>query len=498
VRSRAPIVASLVSVAFGAVAFGAVALAATIAGSVVAGCGNGGRPPGPTVDAGPIIRPLTAQSVVAYEGMTRFVTVIDTEPGLDLSGATIRPRDDGGSLVVREAVCRSTACAVHLEIVDRTAPRAIPVPRPIDSINELLLVELGATEMRQVLITVWPCDAITNSGTPARVRGVHYASSATSELGGSFGGAPDGDPVRWLVFGDVTLRGDLDVSGVAEAVAGGGAGGAISSAGSGAGGGGAGSASSGGGGGAGLGSPGDGAPGEGSAPGAGGSGGDRACVLEFDTLECGGSGGGGAAGEGGAGGGVFVIASLGDVVLGGAIRARGGDGAASGGGGGGGGGAIVIAGVTVEAEVAEIDVAGGAGATGGSGSAGGAGGGGRIEIDSAAATGARGIGFDVAGADLIVESPTYVVRGRAPAGEVVEIQSVDLDVEGTAMADASGAFEITVMLAPGLNRLRLSMEGTWGLRRAWNGNAFEFAREGSATVPTPVGGLLDVAYVPAS
>lgn len=474
--------------------FAGAALALSGLGAGAAGCG--GEPmPMPGFDGGPVISMLGAEQIIAYEGQTRFVTVIRGDATVDLTGAVITPMAADSALVVRETLCERTACGVVLEILDRTPSTGTPIPRPIDTRNDYLSVQAGDEE-RRVLITVWPLDAISNSGSPARVRGTIFASSATSAAAGLFQGMPGGEPVRWLVFGDATLAGDLEVSASdAEPGPGGGAGGAIGAAGEGASGGGAGGAGSGGGGGGGPGAAGT--AGEGAAGGAGGTAASFACATDLAATDCGGGGGGGgASGAGGHGAGTLMIAVLGELRIDGELRATGSAGAAgAGGGGGGGGGAIVLAGATLSG-APSFDVSGGAGS--GSGTpAEGAGGAGLVRVDSASSAPpgvVAGPAFDVVGADLMVSAATYVVRGRAAPGATVAIQAVDrASVSGTSTAAADGAFEVSITLEPGLNRLRVMV----GAERGWNGTSFEAVREAGAPSPVPIGGVLDVAYVPA-
>ncbi|MDQ3036572.1 MAG: hypothetical protein M3Y87_29540, partial [Myxococcota bacterium] len=180
------------------------------------GCGSPAPTTMPGFDGGPIIGMLSAEHIVAYEGQTRFVTVIRGDATIDLAGASIAGMGTDSALVVRDSLCHSGACGVVLEILDRTANTGTLVPRPIDTRNDYLTVQAGGEE-RRVLVTVWPLDAISNSGSPSRVRGTVFASSASSAAGGVFQGAPDGAPIRWLVFGDARLEGGLDVSATAEA-----------------------------------------------------------------------------------------------------------------------------------------------------------------------------------------------------------------------------------------------------------------------------------------
>jgi len=188
------------------------------------------------------------------------------------------------------------------------------------------------------------------------------------------------------------------------------------------------------------------------------------------------------------------------VTIASALRATGaGGGDGDGAGGGGGGGNVVLAGETI-AITGSIDVAGGVGgATSGPGT-GGDGGEGRIRIDSDVSgtiPGEIGVAFATAGVDLIVDTASYVIRGRAQPGAMVRIEAIDrpaVTAAGTAAAD--GTFELTVTLEEGLNRIRLfSGSGATELR-AWNGTSFESFRSGTSTMPDPVGGILDVAYVP--
>lgn len=469
--------------------WGRWAVTGAIGGSL-AGCGA--PPPATGFDGGPVLRTLSAQQVIAYEGMPRFVTVIDGDGDTDLTGATIEPIDSASALVVRESLCTPAACAVQLEILDLTPSRAVPIPRPIDARNDFLRVRLADGDERQVLITVWPLDTISGSGSPAPVRGAIFASSASSLVGGTFVGSPrDPEPLRWLVMGDVALAGDLDVAGTAAGAIGGGeAGGAVGEDA----GGGAGGAASGGGGGGGPGGAGE--AGAGATGGTGGAPSDPSCVADFTTTRCGGAGGGGGSdGAGGAGAGTILIASLGAVSISGSIHAAGAPGADGvGAGGGGGGGDVLITGASVSVP-GSIDVAGGQGGRSTGDGQGGAGGSGRARIaDPAGEPSVDGVvAFDVLGSDLIVSVADYVVRGVATPGASVEVTAIDrVGITGEAVAGADGSFVIPVTLEPGVNRLRLTTDTV----RAWNGTSFELVRVDGAAMPQPMGGVLDVAYVP--
>lgn len=453
-----------------------------------------------------MIRSLNAQHIVAFEGQTRFVTVIDADVSTDLAGATVRVRDATGPLVLRQQLCYRSACGVVLEIRDATPSRAVPIPRPIDAMNHFLVVDLaGRDEERQVLITVWPLDSIVNGGSPARVQGTVFASSARSEPGGIFRGTAFGAPIRWLVFGDARLVGGLDVSGTEMGPGPGGAlGGMAGNSGEpGSAGAGAGGVGSGGGGGGGA--AGAGADGRGTSPGRGGVATGTGCAVDFEARACGGAGGGGgAAGAGGHGAGTLVIAALGRLEVGGEVVARGQAGTdGMGAGGGGGGGTILLAAAELVLDSdARFDASGGSGgsATGEGTGAGGAGGPGWVRFDAPGEVGALapGVAFDVLGAALVVDAPAYVVRGRARAGAEVRVEAMDRPtVSATSTAAADGSFEVRITLEPGLNRLRLIQDPDGEAARAWNGTSFEMVRGAGGSTPQPVGGVLDVAYVPA-
>ncbi|MDQ3031681.1 MAG: hypothetical protein M3Y87_04630, partial [Myxococcota bacterium] len=132
---------------------------------------------------------------------------------------------------------------------------------------------------------------------------------------------------------------------------------------------------------------------------------------------------------------------------------------------------------------------------------GGAGGAGIVRVDAASAVPAgasTGPAFEVAGAELLVDAATYVVRGRAAPDATVRVEAIDRPgVSGSSTAAADGTFEVSITLETGLNRLRLVQATAAGDDRAWNGTSFEVARSAGGAMPLPVGGVLDVAYVPA-
>ena len=138
------------------------------------------------------------------------------------------------------------------------------------------------------------------------------------------------------------------------------------------------------------------------------------------------------------------------------------------------------------------------------GRAGGAGGLGIIRIDSTSSAvvtevgSVAGVGVDVSGAALLVDAAAYMVRGVAQPGATVRVEALGNDaVSGEAITDSTGRFEVSLSLAPGLNRLRVVQRSAGGDLRGWNGTSFEFVR-GDGLIPMPVGGLLDVAWVPAT
>jgi hypothetical protein len=217
---------------------------------------------------------------------------------------------------------------------------------------------------------------------------------------------------------------------------------------------------------------------------------DVECVRDFFARECGGGGGGGGAtGEGGGGGGAFTLMVLGNVCVSHVLGA-GGD-AASGGGGGGGGGALAMITGSTSGCMPTGAMDGGAGdGTGGNGGAGHLFLGG-VELPQ--------ITFDAS--QLITRDSSYEVSGLAAPDHRIRVERVteagaSMLIEASSGAD--GSFSIPVTLEPGLNRLRITQldaDGSHAIR-AFNGNHVELERRDGFVRQLPVGGLLDVAYVP--
>jgi len=464
---------------------------------IVSACGDDDAGDGsiPPRDLGPPPPPAAfASPNVAYEGQQRFVTTI-TASGLDLSGAVITPV--GAALELVEARCNAARCGVHLRIRDTRSNAEVPdpVPAPISNRNEFLELTVGG-QVRRAVVTVWPTQTLNGVGM-ASLRDALLASGGTVDSTGSYVGAPIGGPVRWFSMGPLQFAGTLDLSapGAIERV-GGGAGGAPGANGGGRGGG---RGASGGAGGGGGGHAVDGTAGDASdgTAGGGGAGGapygapSTACLEDVGTTECGGSGGGGGAGEGGGGAGSLLIVSLEPLDLSGAaLRARGADGVL--GGGGGSGGNILIA-APSWTPPATLDVGGGAGE-----GAGGAGSAGHLRVDVANDTWSGaffGPRLDPASAPLFA-AETVTLRGIAGPGHTVHAERQDATGSRTsAVAGTDGAFELTVPLVAGSNRLRIIEDTPDGPVRGWIGNAFEFGtgmRCLTAAVCVPIGAFVDV------
>jgi hypothetical protein len=457
------------------------------------GCDDGRGEPGPA-DAGPVYGIASTAQLVAWEGQPRFVTVLSTETGEALDGATVEVQDPSGPLEIIEQRCAGTRCGVVLRIADETPSTGTAVPAPIDAVRHFLLVRRtdGAPDLR-ALLNVMPLDAIAGVGsTPREVGGVRFASGLEVGAEASFTGSPGDAPIRWVVFGDATVAGTLDVSADGAAPGPGGyAGGDPGTDGQGPTAGGAGVDGAGGGGG-GHAEPGTAGDGPGGEPEAGGAGGPASirprCVADFFDVEvCGGSGGGGAEGAGGAGGGVAALVVLGRLELAdGTLGARGGDGAL--GGGGGAGGAWLVAAPEWSAP-AELDVSGGAGE-----GAGGAGGAGLLRVQVPGDAASTGPAVDLSAVPGLTDASTVVLTGTAAPDATVVVEPLAGGEGATTTADAAGAFSVEVPLAEGLNRLRVVQGDGEAARRSWVGTSLELERRGDATLP--VGALIDVAYVP--
>lgn len=457
--------------------------AVTLAAPLIAwsGCGGG---PAPGSDAGPPSPdPVSVQNVAAYEGQQAFVTVLESA-GDDWSTATVTATS--GGIEVISYACGASLCGVVARVPDLARNSGQSIPAPIDAMRHFLRVDAPAGAS-QGLIQVFPLDELTASGTTT-TSGNYFASSVSAGAGSTIRGMGT-EPIRWFVFGDARIE-TFDVSAMGGvAGSGGGAGGAAGAAGAGEGGGAAATASAGAGGGA---SAEDGSPGAMSTTVAAAI--DPACVVDAFATSCGGGGGGGATGPGGAGAGGLQLVVLGSLTLTG-ITANGGDAETGSAGGGGGGGLVHVAATSLDS-TPTIQLEGGAGdGTGGAGGRGGA----RIDADTGSSL-IRGPRIDVDPAGLLVRSASFVITGDALAGATVRVERVvDSTAReiGTGEADGAGAFSLTITLEPGLNRLRVIQVDAMGEEtRAFNGNHLELERRDGFVRQLPIGGLLDVAYVP--
>jgi hypothetical protein len=456
----------------------AVLSGVTLSGVALGGCGT---PPASRFDGGPPVNLASNENPAVFEGQGRVVTVL-TATGEDLTGATVTAEDDG--LVVIESACAGERCAVVVAVPDIVPDEGRAIPSPIDATNRYLRIIRAGEDDYRALFSVAPLDAIANGGGSASVRGVYFAASVDSVADTVFRGALGLEPVRWYVFGDAHLRGVVDVS-ADGAMPGPGAlaGAAIGGTNTGPEGGGPGSATAGAGGGA---SAANGEPGEGASSGVGGMAFGSACALDAFADACGGAGGGSAAGPGGGGGGAFVLVALGDLDTDVEIDATGADGLE--GGGGGGGGRVYLSGSSTSGVGARVDVGGGLGGPR-AGAGGGAGGDGESTV-----TALDGPSLDAPSA-WITRDPSWPLSGRARPLAMIEVETLAGVPAGMATAGADGRFTIMVTLAAGLNRLRVTEVASDGTRRRmFTGNHFELQRRGTELLP--VGGLLDVAYLP--
>lgn len=442
------------------------------------GCGdppptsrNDGGPPPPT--------PVAVQNIAAYEGQQAFVTVLESG-GDDWSSATVTPSTGGLEIVAQR--CNATLCAVVARVPDTMRNTGQSIPAPIDAQRTFLVVE-SPTGDSQGLVSVFPTDALSAPGGETMVAGNYFAASVNAAAGSVLraGGA---EPIHWVVFGSAQID-VFDVSARdGSPGAGGHAGGAAGADGEGPGGGAAAYDMVGAGGGASFEDGGLGAMATEAA-----AAGDPRCAADFFATECGGSGGGGAMGEGGAGGGSVTLVVLGSACIR-TVRGLGGD-ASSGSGGGGGGGALAL----VAASVLDCDPT--AEVTGGAGDGdGGAGGEGHLFVGGLEAP---RIAFETSG--LITRDPAYTLVGAGAPDQTIRIErvtdsGVEPVAEGTSSSD--GSFSIPVELVAGINRLRLTQVSPDGstTMRAFNGNHVELERRDGVVRQLPVGGLLDVAYIP--
>ncbi len=432
---------------------------------------NDGGPPPPD--------PAAVQNIAAYEGQEAFVTVLES-PGDDWTGATVSATTGGLEVIAQR--CSASLCAVVARVPDLMRNTGQSIPAPIDAMRTFLLVTASGGEA-QGLVQVFPTDALTAPAGETMVNGTYFAASVDAMPGSVLRGVGE-EPVRWVVFGNARID-TFDVSaGASTSGPGGHAAGAAGANGAGPGGGARGESTTGAGGGASFEPGGLGAMATVAAPAT-----DPRCAADFFAAECGGSGGGGATGAGGAGAGSVAIVVLGSACVT-TVRGAGGDASRSGDGGGGGGGLALVAASRFDCDPT-VDVDGGAGD--GDGGAGGAGhvlvGG--VELPQ--------IVFDTS--DLITSDPSFMVRGTAAADHAIRIERVtstgaNMVGEGTASAD--GSFAIPAALVAGINRLRITQVSTDGSTtiRAFNGNHVELERRDGFVRQLPVGGLLDVAYVP--
>ncbi len=452
-----------------------------LAGGLLASACEGGDPVPPgTRDAGPPPpTPVMVENIAAYEGQGAFVTVL-VSSGDDWTDATV---SGDGALELLAQRCDAERCAVIASVRDLAPNSGQTIPAPFDATRSYLTVTAPSGVSRG-LVQVFPTDALS---VPAASRtsadGVYFAASVTAGSASVLAGR--GEPVRWVVFGDARID-RFDVSALEAAPGpGGGAGGAeLGRDAPGPGGGLGASAERGAGGGASAEAGGVGVPaGEPAEPI------DPSCALDFFAPRCGGGGGGGGAGAGGDGAGSLAVVVLGNLCLG-EIVGRGGSAPAGSRGGGGGGGLASVTASALDCEPS-ADLRGGDGDD-----SGGRGGDGRLLL------GGRDfprIIFDSAA--LIAVDPAFVVRGAARPGSRITVERLSVagpDSIGEGEVGDDGSFAVEVPLVPGLNRLRVVQLASDGAPpvRAWNGNHVELERREDAPTMLPVGGLLDVAWIP--
>jgi len=454
------------------------------------------------MDTGPSYLPAETHPQVAFEGQQRLAVEL-LGIGENWSSASVRVEDPAGPLEIVEQRCRGERCGVVLRIRDDRPNMGIPIPSTIDTLRYGLIISGGSADYR-AMMTVFPLDTIDNRGTmPLNVSGVVLAASAEAIAGSSFRAAAMGAPIRFVVFGDATFNGEIDVSAEgAEGRSGGGSGGAPGANGEGVGAGapGVGGAGGGGGGGAaGDGVPGDGADGTPMTGGAGGVGDAPAsmrCAETFEEESCGGGGGGGAAGAGGAGGGTLLVAALGTLdITAGMFTADGGAGAD--GSGGGGGGNIIIGAPTISGP-AVLSAAGGAGGPAGAAQMGGRGAEGAVRFDGLASDPGGivvGPAVDVSGVVSISDEAVVTIAGTAAVGAELIVREIEGGAMATTTAD-DGTFSVDVTLAPGINRLAVEATLDGVTMRSWVGTNIELETIPALRQALPRGATVDIVHLP--
>jgi hypothetical protein len=426
-------------------------LAAGLAGGLALTAGCGGAPVTAMPDAGPAALLGTVDNIVSFEGQHAFVTLVHAPIALEGAHVTLPAELD-----VREVRCAGSACAIVAEVLDTTPSTGTPIPSPIDALVRQIAIEVGSDRVLAT-VNVMPLDQISNVGSAATVQGTYFASSVEATGGAMFRGAAGGDPIRWLVFGDVLLNGAIDVSAMGSvAGAGGFDGGEIGAAATG---------------------EGAGAVGEG-----GGSAWAAGCAADFFATECGGGGGGGdGMTAGGGGGGAVALVSLGRITFDGDVTARGGDGA-----GGGAGGRVLVSGVAI-VSAPTVDTSGGAGAAGSNGDPG---------EEAETVTSALAGELDLP--RYILDVPVYAIDGTAPNGASLRAESIDGDPLGSVVVGADGSFHLDATVPAGLTRIRLYLTTDGIERRLFVGNHVELERRSGRAQPEPIGGLIDVVYLPSA
>lgn len=171
---------------------------------VFAGCGS--SPSSSPADASTLLIARSTQTV-AYEGQPRFVTSLESDGQADFSSASVEV-EPGGALTLVSSACSVERCGVILAIADTVANRGQSVPAPIDGVNHYVYVDTAAGRFRG-LISVRPLDAIELSSGMSAVSGLYLASSLQVGSGAVFQSEAPG--LSWIVFGDATLEGAIQV-----------------------------------------------------------------------------------------------------------------------------------------------------------------------------------------------------------------------------------------------------------------------------------------------
>jgi len=436
------------------------------------------------------VNPISLSPAIAFEGTRRFVGALGPALGTDDLSAAQPTAAAGSGVVIERWECTRVRCAFVAHIDDTIANRGAAISEPSAAVPVEIKLS-GAIYDYSAQLGVLPTD--TADGATMGAMGLSSQaiySSMTVGNGVTLRADNLEQPVRLVVLGPVEFHGHFDCSANASRPGPGGSRGGDAPM-----------------------SDGQGpAPGVGSMVAGGGGGNATAGTAGMGAGGAmGGAGGGaqarrsligGSGGGAGGGGGVLQFFGFSTMNLEGARFSANGA-AGAGAGGGGAGGAIAIGGVTQGAY--SIDVRGGAGGASG-GASGGQGGNGRVRVEGdgplpmvqggPAAIGPR---FDLSMVPAIVRTPSFVVRGFAPAATRVRIEGKRLDVvvfTHVVVVDATETFERAVTLPEGVTQIMLydATDTAEAPIASMSGTRVVVGGEGGAR--TILGGAIDVAYLP--